>query len=638
MGGRLFLLGLFLLPAQSLLWAADVPVVIKFAALAVVLLTTVRPVDGLLVVAALAPLGIMFSRILQSPARGSEALVLAFLVGWLLSTLRSSDRHTTRLGTLSVPLALFGVMVVSSCVERLVILQFQRDYPWPFLQTLSVYAARDYLLGPGGFGFVQTTLRLLEGLALFGCVVSLGRTDPTVVRRVTRALVGGAVGTALLSVIYVAMEALETENWLTGLSVALEDRWTAFVGDVNAAGSYFVLTAGIALGAALAGTRWSVVWLTASVCIFIALFLTGSIAAILSALILIGAAVAWSLAAYIRAMTRGQIAATASLAAVTLTALTIAYSDVALSPRVTEPLNIRFLFLETSFDMIASRPLFGVGVGAYYQWSALFSPPELLEIYDRENAHNYFLQIAGELGLVGLAGFVWLLSSALWTAWPAAREVRRHPLGFGLLAGVTAFLITCLSGHPLLIPEVIYPFWIALGLAVCASPARTTRDPTPRQRVVVAAIVAFLVFSIPTRVTREKREIDATRIAHGFHAWEEDPGGTPFRWTRRRARIHVTGDTRLVEIPLRGRIEDAEHPLAVDILVDGSPVIEMQLFDTSWHHVRVDMPPVEDLRFRRIEVLVGRTFVPEDSIPGSTDSRELGVQVGEVGSSSLAIR
>ncbi len=130
MGGRLFLLGLFLLPAQSLLWAADVPVVIKFAALAVVLLTTVRPVDGLLVVAALAPLGIMFSRTLQSPARGSEALVLAFLVGWLLSTLRSSDRHTTRLGTLSVPLALFGVMVVSSCVERLVILQFQRDCRW----------------------------------------------------------------------------------------------------------------------------------------------------------------------------------------------------------------------------------------------------------------------------------------------------------------------------------------------------------------------------------------------------------------------------------------------------------------------------------------------------------------------------
>ena len=107
--------------------------------------------------------------------------------------------------------------------------------------------------------------------------------------------------------------------------------------------------------------------------------------------------------------------------------------------------RIRQLFFVTTLEMVASRPLFGVGVGGYYLRSAQFSPRELLEIYPRENAHNYFLQIAGELGLVGLAVFLWLLCAALWSVWPGASTIRRDPLGFGLFAGVTAFLLTYLS-------------------------------------------------------------------------------------------------------------------------------------------------------------------------------------------------
>ena len=121
---------------------------------------------------------------------------------------------------------------------------------------------------------------------------------------------------------------------------------------------------------------------------------------------------------------------------------------------------------------------------------------------------------------------MWLLCTALWSAWPGARLIRRDPLGFGLFAGVTAFLLTCLSGHPLLIPEVIYPFWVALGLAVGAasthlgssslenppdlarkvdhSRQHTVRaTPSAHRRWVVASMVVFLFLSIPSRVARE---------------------------------------------------------------------------------------------------------------------------------------
>ena len=216
-----------------------------------------------------------------------------------------------------------------------------------------------------------------------------------------------------------------------------------------------------------------------------------------------------------------------------------------------------------------------------------------------------------------------------------------------------AFLLTCLSGHPLLIPEVIYPFWIALGLAAGAASTRVgfssqenpsglarevehLRQHTVRamasahRRWVVTSIIVFLCLSIPSRVAREMREVDLTRVAYGFHDWEEDEAGARFRWSRRRARLHVTGEAGLIEIPLRGRIEDPRRPLDVDVFVDGQPVLRVQLIDNSWERARVELPLHEELKIRRIEFLVSWTFVPRDSIPGSTDSRHLGVQVGEV--------
>ena len=191
---------------------------------------------------------------------------------------------------------LFGAVVVTSCLEQLVVIQVQRDYAWAYLQSFSVFLARDYLLGPGGFGFVQTAARLLQGLALFVCVLTMCRADVSLVPRLTRAFVGGAVGAALLSVAYVAIDVLGTEDWMAALPEALDARRTVHIGDVNAAGSYFVLAATISLGAA-AWSRWRIAWLAASATSFTALWLTSSRAAILAGLIVVVTAVVWSAAA-----------------------------------------------------------------------------------------------------------------------------------------------------------------------------------------------------------------------------------------------------------------------------------------------------------------------------------------------------
>ena len=72
--------------------------------------------------------------------------------------------------------------------------------------------------------------------------------------------------------------------------------------------------------------------------------------------------------------------------------------------------GLRVQFAETSFRMIRARPWFGIGVGQYYPTSPLFFSPTLASAYGAENAHDYFLQLAAELGMLGFAAYAILLA------------------------------------------------------------------------------------------------------------------------------------------------------------------------------------------------------------------------------------
>jgi hypothetical protein len=189
---------------------------------------------------------------------------------------------------------------------------------------------------------------------------------------------------------------------------------------------------------------------------------------------------------------------------------------------------------------------------------------------------------------------------------------------------------------------------MALGLAVVLNrvdygsvvgheelPARrvapsTTFTAVARNTQVLAMIGLLLLASVPFRIAREMKEVDLMRVSYGFHRWERDPAGRRFRWTGRRARLHVPAHAELIELPLRGMTAVTGKGIEVELSVDGRIVQRVWLADDSWRQVAIQMHTGTSTDVRRIDLRPSATFVPRESLPGSTDSRELGVQVGEV--------
>jgi len=91
----------------------------------------------------------------------------------------------------------------------------------------------------------------------------------------------------------------------------------------------------------------------------------------------------------------------------------------------------RVVYLRNTLELIAARPLFGYGTGAfteaYRRHVAGRAGVEGLVAHD---PHNQYLNIATENGLLGLAVFLWFLAAAL--RQPASRPYRL--LGLGVLA------------------------------------------------------------------------------------------------------------------------------------------------------------------------------------------------------------
>ncbi len=117
--------------------------------------------------------------------------------------------------------------------------------------------------------------------------------------------------------------------------------------------------------------------------------------------------------------------------------------------------------------IIADHFVLGVGEGNFAVYTARASIYEIGVDAPFDHAHDLFLTVAAELGLVGLAlllGFVGDLGRATWLALRNAR--RSRTLILGIAASFVGMMFQLLSDYPLRTPEVLAAVLVVTGVVV----------------------------------------------------------------------------------------------------------------------------------------------------------------------------
>ena len=548
-------------------------------------LACVRPAWTVLTLAALIPsVSFVAARLGAAPMNWPEALVVAASTGWCLrAAVRPRDHGLNPL--LGVPVLLFTVLILASCVVSLAVVHVRAGSAFP--SDLWLYLSKQYVLEGARYPDVHAALLLLESLLLYrtAATVAAARTWPFL-RPLQATLTIGAVVATCINLWRLSVAAQRAEAFWSSLAQHIATvRLNVPYGDLNAAGSYFAMCLLIAAGLALSGRRRDrFVYGAATAVIAAGLWISGSRAAMLS-----GAAAA-ALTVLIRQLPRASRAralwASAAVAAAIVVVVLLLNSLPGRGNQKSTSVAVlvRLGLVQTSIRMIASHPVFGIGLGQFTARSGEFSSPDLLNLFPpavHENAHNNFLQIAAELGIAGGAVFIWIVGASLWVGRASAR--RGGGEAAAAFAGLTAFVLTWLAGHPLLIPEPAFAFWILLGAVVGAGSLRPTTAAYRLASTVGAAAIVAVLATLPWRVAARIGDADLEHVGIGVSGWQRTGEDLPYRIAVDYATLFVPTDTafRFQVKPL------APAPVYLELRLDGRVADVVLVVPGQWNRVTV---------------------------------------------------
>lgn len=139
---------------------------------------------------------------------------------------------------------------------------------------------------------------------------------------------------------------------------------------------------------------------------------------------------------------------------------------------------LRLNLWQASLNMVQENPLFGVGLDNFlyayrgrYILDAAWAEPNL------NHPHNFFLDLATRLGMLGLLSGLWLWGLAVWslgrTVWLRLRQGvvgqaggEWWPVVVGLLAGLAHALAHGLVDHSFFLVDLAFWFYLVLATAV----------------------------------------------------------------------------------------------------------------------------------------------------------------------------
>lgn len=123
-------------------------------------------------------------------------------------------------------------------------------------------------------------------------------------------------------------------------------------------------------------------------------------------------------------------------------------------------------------------------------------------------------------------------------------------------------------------------------------------------------------------------------VLFGVHGPEIDPAGLRVRWmSAPRSELVLTTRARELVVPLRHQAGAFREPAFLEIVANDRRVDTLEFRDRAWRMSRIPLRAADAPRFwraHRVVLTLPRAWVPARIIPGSNDTRTLGLQIGDV--------
>jgi O-antigen ligase len=453
--------------------------------------------------------------------------------------------------------------------------------------------------------WIPLHLALIMSLALFIAVQTerAVRLDRQIGVRLIRMLVAGHAAAVAISLSRLTSAALRDEEFISNwIRIMSEVRYYSQY-DVNAAGSTLVIVVCAGLGLLTAAHR--LVTFVAMLLALAGVWVTGSRAALVALItVLLTKALLDVLFAGGRRARISTVAIGAVVAAIT--AGLYVYYPAGRNVAASVAYESRMIMLRTAWRAGLSDPAFGVGIGRLPERGRDFGSTDMHRLMGaqgvRENAHNQYLQVFAELGLLGIAALGLVIGSIGWTA------ILRSP-GDPLLSwaawGVVATLLTWFLGHPLLVPEAAVIFWLFLGIIAGLSPAPATHATAGKvARVCGVSLAAFVAIMTPVRATQAARLAYLEHYGVGVSAvWHHD-ADISYRLAGASFALFLPSST-TVTVPLRAARPSGDS-IVIEVFLRSRLIDRIEVSTGEWRRVRILLPE-SDREFERVDfVVVGK--------------------------------
>jgi O-antigen ligase len=479
-------------------WHPSVPMVLRVTSAILLIASLYQPTSGFLVIAGLLPISMLLAAAVSAPFGGIEAMEMLVAPVLLACALRTVARpRAVEAVPLLWPAVVMAGLIIATLVVQLANARDPGSAFVPWFRDFWRHVSWKYFIDGPIYPPLHRAFTWIWGLALAVSVAAFARERDRGAVPIARMAVFGAAAAAVFAVVRVADFALRSPNHWGAVIYAFGTLRISPHMEPNAAGSFYVLLTVPAVFWMLATRAW---WSVVAVVPLLAgLWLTRSRTALLACMISVAAA--WMLAHRWSWRRLAVLGAGLMLVLVVLMAIGFGRTDPAVPS-----MRFRVDMGLVAVQLAVRKPIFGLGLDEFQAASVPLITREVVARFPPaakgENAHNNFLQILVELGVAGLATFLWLLASPALLLARAVRQGGIDPIPTGVAAGLLAFLLTCLSGHPLMVPQAALPFLMMLGLLVATLP-RAAAGPTIARRfagVCVGLIAITLVFRLASRI------------------------------------------------------------------------------------------------------------------------------------------